>query len=69
MLRPMIHMLTAEEIEREANAKGLSAAQLCRLANINQSTFQRWKAGAMPQVPTYNRVLAIIEAAEKKEPT
>lgn len=51
------------KIERMARSKGLSIAQVCRLANVNQATFQRWKGGATPQIDTYNRVLAVIESA------
>lgn len=59
----MIEFLPVSEIESMAKARGLSIAQVCRLANVNQSTFQRWKDGAVPQVPTYNKVIAVIESA------
>lgn len=59
--RVMIELLSSDEIVRRAKERGLSIAQVCRLANINQATFQRWKNGAKPQIDTYNRVIAVIE--------
>lgn len=38
-------LLTANDIEAEASAAGLSMAEVCRRAGIAQSTFARWKAG------------------------
>lgn len=57
MERPM----TPSEMESMARERRLSIAQICREANVNQSTFQRWKQGSSPTIGTYCDLLDAID--------
>lgn len=37
--------LTPEQVEARARDVGLSMAEVCRRANVNPATWQRWKHG------------------------
>lgn len=52
--------LNVEQVEQLIRDRGLSVAQVCRTANVSQTTFQRWKNGAHLTVPTYNAFAAAI---------
>jgi transcriptional regulator with XRE-family HTH domain len=56
----MADLLTPEEIEFRARAKGMNLAQLCEAAEIAPSTFTRWKAGqTMPTMAVYLRLAEV----------
>jgi DNA-binding transcriptional regulator YiaG len=55
-----------KEIEAAAKAKGLSIAALCRRADIDPSTFNRWAAGrGVPSVRSVQRMIDAIEREPK----
>ena len=61
----MSDLLTPTEIEACARAGGLTMAQVCKRANVAQSTFSRWKAGSTePTIGVYRR---IVDAARGHE--
>lgn len=63
----MPSLLTPQEIEDRARLAGLSLAEVCRRANVAQSTFTRWKAGlSEPRLAVYRRLLV---ATERRRPT
>lgn len=63
----MSSLLTPEQIEERARMAGMSLAEVCRRANIAQSTFTRWKAGVSePRLAIYRRLLL---ATERRRPT
>lgn len=54
----MSAILTAQEVERRAEAVGLSMASVCRRAGIAVSTFTRWRAGkTAPSIRVYERLI------------
>jgi hypothetical protein len=44
------------ELEQRLAAEGESVASLCRIAELNQSTWVRWKQGNPAQIKTWKRV-------------
>lgn len=64
-----VHMDTPTlvlEAECRAKAAGLSIAEVCRRADVYQSTWTRWKRGVNdPNFGTWNKVMRVIEQAER----
>lgn len=58
---------TVEEFEQVAREKGFSIAQICREANVNQATFQRWKGGSNPTLTTYNALIQAVETLSRNK--
>ena len=56
----MFAVLDIPAIEMELQEIGVSAAELCRVAGIDQSTWQRWKAGEFE--PRQDKARAVITA-------
>jgi hypothetical protein len=54
-------LLTPRDFEEAARANHVSMAQICRSAGVDQSTFQRWKAGADIRMGTYADLLKALE--------
>ena len=58
-------LLTPADIEAKARSAGLTIAEVCRRAEIAQSTFWRWKHGAtQPSIGVYGRLCSVIQSAE-----
>jgi hypothetical protein len=58
-----IPMPTPADIEAAAAVRGLSIAAVCRRADIDQTAFQRWKAGkSMPSLRIIQKMVDAIEA-------
>ena len=58
-----VDLPSAAEIEAAAEKRGLSIARMCRLADVDASTFHRWKAqGSIPTVPTIVRFVTALLA-------
>lgn len=64
-LLPMADTIrTPAEIEDRARAAGLSMSQVCRLAGLHRSIFNKWKAGEKGiMLESVNRLLDAIAAA------
>lgn len=62
--------LSAEEVEILIRTRGLSVARICREADINQATFQRWKNGSDMSLSTYNAIASAFHrlCESKNEP-
>ena len=59
------NVFTAEEIEAQARAAGLSVAELCRRAGVAASSFYRWKADECGiTLGSYAKFLDTITAAQ-----
>lgn len=57
----MDDLLTPADVERFARVAGLSMAEVCRRAQIAQSTFCRWKAGhSAPRLDVYTRIRSAV---------
>ena len=53
----MDELLTPTDIERRADAAGLSIKDVCERAGIAHTTFYRWKAGKTePTLDVYRRI-------------
>jgi hypothetical protein len=53
----MEDLLSPADVERFARVAGISIAEVCRRAQIAQSTFTRWKAGdSAPRLDVYTRI-------------
>jgi transcriptional regulator with XRE-family HTH domain len=53
-------LLSPGDIEARARSAGLSMAEVCRRADIAQSTFQRWKTGETePNLAVYRRLVEV----------
>lgn len=58
----------AEEIERLAEAKGVSVTDALRKAGINTATFRRWKDEPPNTAKVFNSIRqAIIDLAHEKQ--
>lgn len=58
-------LLTARGIESRAKERDLPIAEVCRRANVAQSTFHRWKTGESGlTIGTYVKLLDVIHGAE-----
>src|SRR4051794_24907517 len=56
------------DLEKRAQQRGLSIADVCRSAGVARSTLMRWKQGATsPRVRVYRRVLSVLEVSERKK--
>lgn len=65
-LWPMNDLLTPEDVEAKASAAGMSIADICKRADVAQSTFSRWKAGkTSPTLTIYKRIVAVLAPAGK----
>lgn len=61
---PTASLLTAADVERLAEQRGLSMAEVCRRANVAPSIFSRWKSGACsPNLKSYSRIVEAASAA------
>lgn len=59
--------MTATDFEAAARDAGLSIAELCRRANVPQSSFHRWKAGGSGiTLGTYSDLVDVLLAADIK---
>ena len=58
--------LTAGQFEARAKGASLSIAEICRRANVAQSSFHRWKAndGKGINVGSYGKLIDALLAAE-----
>jgi transcriptional regulator with XRE-family HTH domain len=58
----MDELLGAADIERMARAEGIPISEVCRRADIAQSTFSRWKNGkTRPRIDVYWRLCAAVK--------
>lgn len=55
-----IHPSSIPEMERAILARGIPVAELCRRANVAETTWGRWKRGAVS--PTFKSWDAVTEA-------
>lgn len=54
-------VLSPQDVEAKARAAGLSITDVCKRADIAQSTFSRWKAGkTSPTLTIYQRIEAAL---------
>ena len=53
-----------KSIDERFAALNISAAALCRAADINISTLWRWRNGRKMHVDTYDRVIKALDAME-----
>lgn len=59
-------LLSAQEVEDMAKANGLSLNELFRRADVDPTTFRRWRAEkTSPNIETY---LRLVRAARGQEP-
>lgn len=65
MIISMPDLLSPQDLEAAANAKGKSMAQVCREARVSPSTFTRWKAGVTQ--PTLRIYRLLLAAAQRNE--
>lgn len=62
-------LLTPQKVEVQAKAVGLTISEVCKRADIANSTFSRWKAGkTWPTLSVYQRIEAVLESAERAVP-
>jgi predicted transcriptional regulator len=60
---------TVNQLEARAHALGLGTAELCKLAGIAPSTFNRWKAGeTSPTFATISKVESVLAARSAPAP-
>lgn len=53
---------TPADFEDACAESGISVAKLCRMADIERSTFTKWKAGGGATLNTIEKLLAALEA-------
>ena len=64
----MAELLTPSDIERLAKASKKSIAEVCREAQVAQSTFFRWKVkGSSPRLDVYQRICAAVATPPKSD--
>ena len=52
-------------IEAKVKASGMTVNELCKAADIDRATWQRWKAGEVPPLlSNWRRVLGVAENRE-----
>ena len=57
----MTQFLSAIDIEDRAREAGMTLTDLCKKAQIAQSTFTRWKAGVtQPNLDVYKRLVRAV---------
>ena len=62
--------MTEKVLAVEARAKKvpIKIGDLCKLAKINRTTWQRWKSGdRRPMLPAWERIMEAIDVAERGE--
>ena len=58
----MDDLLTPQDIERMANDRGITIAEVCRRAGIAHTTFGRWRRGETePTLDVYRRIRAAVQ--------
>lgn len=58
----MSKLLTPQQIERRAKAKGLTLIAMCKAAGIAPSTFNRWRSGdTSPSLVVYERLVNVTD--------
>lgn len=63
----MSDLLTPQDVEAKARAVGLSIADVCKKANVAQSTFTRWKRGVTsPTLAVCKRMIDAINAVSSE---